>query len=150
MLTVADPRGNVTRSTYDLDDRIASTETGANGPSPSTVRATDTTWCPEPAPARPSPAPPIARRRQIPTAPATVDYFDVRDNEMKNTTPGGSSTEYSYDVAGNKVTLFAASGNDTVLCLRRGHSTYGDDLPTRTVSHQTSPTPMTRMGVARR
>lgn len=112
MIKVADPIGNETLSTYDLDDRVVSTETGANGTSPSTTSYSyDVT--PGQGACQAVSGATYCRTTTDPNGGMTIEYFDARGNEIEAVMPGGAETEFTYDLNGNKTSATDAAARVT-------------------------------------
>jgi RHS repeat-associated protein len=114
---VTDPSGKVTSNSYDDDNRLVSTTAGVNGSAPSTTAyaydlAPGTGTCQAIAGAT------YCTTTTNPDVGVTTDYYNSRDELIDETLPGGQSSQYAYDAAGNKTTMTNAAGQT---------ATYGYD-----------------------
>ena len=112
-LTVTDPLGNVTKANYDLDDRVTSTTTGYGtsfasttshaydivpGTSPCSSSVTGALYC---------------TTSTNGNSQVTVDYYNAASEKIETVAPGGITTTFTYDPAGNQLTKTTAAGTIT-------------------------------------
>jgi YD repeat-containing protein len=112
-LQTTNPDGNTIKTTFDLLDRPLSTTTGANGSSPMTT-TDDYDLSPGTLPCLST----VAEATYCNTTDnaaggTTTSYYDVANKLIEETLPGGSSTQFTYDLAGDNLTKVNAIGGTT-------------------------------------
>ena len=111
-----DPAGHVTRFGYDADNRLVSTTAGFDGPNPSTTTnsydiAPGSGSCPSIAGAA------YCTTTTDPGHGVTLDVYDAENDKIEAELPGGQTTTYAYDLAGNLTSTTDSAGRTSSLTL---------------------------------
>jgi RHS repeat-associated protein len=117
--SVTDPMTNVTETTYDADDR-PTTVTDGYGSSVATTTRTTYDIAPGTCPSAPTATTYCTQTQVGVTGNTTTDYYDAEGRLIETTPPANSSTTtatpqqvsttYTYDPAGNVLTMTDAAG----------------------------------------
>ena len=111
--SVTDPGGDVTTTTYDADNRVLSTTSGANGSAPSTI-----SYAYDLKPGTGACSSSVAGATYCTTTTdangqVSVEYYNALDELIETVRPGGITTGYTYDAAGNTTSMTDAEGRTT-------------------------------------
>jgi RHS repeat-associated protein len=112
-ILTTDGNGNETKSSYDADDRLSSEVVGYGGTTPAT-----TSYLYDVAPGSGACSSSVSGATYCdtttdPDSNVTVDYYNAGHEMIEEIRPGGITTSYTYDAAGNKLTMTDATGRTT-------------------------------------